>query len=137
MVNGLWTKECFIRMKNIYTIGIIVLIVLIFGIFLIKDSKIEGNTVINKEGNIQIVKLSVEGGKYILNPSEIKNGVTVRLEADLSKMPGCSKTIVISSFNVMKTFTSTDNTVEFTPDKTGTFNIVCSMNMYKGTFTVL
>jgi plastocyanin domain-containing protein len=44
---------------------------------------------------------------------------------------------VISAFNVRKTFTTASNTIEFTPDKTGTFNIACSMNMYRGTFSVV
>jgi plastocyanin domain-containing protein len=52
-------------------------------------------------------------------------------------MPGCSKSVVISAFNVKKNLNANDNIIEFTPDKAGTFNIVCSMNMYKGTFTVL
>ena len=67
---------------------------------------------------------------------EIK-GVPVRIEADMSQMPGCSKSIVISAFKVRKSLTANDNIIEFTPDKAGTFNIACSMNMYKGKFTVL
>ena len=52
-------------------------------------------------------------------------------------MPGCSKSVVISAFNIRKVLSSDDNVIEFTPDKAGTFNIACSMNMYKGTFTIL
>jgi plastocyanin domain-containing protein len=125
-------------MKNIWMIAIIVVIIVLFGAFFIRgsDSLSPVKNVLSS-GQVQVVKLSVENGKYVMNPSEIRKGVTVRLEADMSKMPGCSKTIVIPSFNVRKSFTSEDNTVEFTPDKAGTFNIMCSMNMYKGTFTVL
>ena len=36
-----------------------------------------------------------------------------------------------------KILSERDNVIEFTPDKAGTFNIVCSMNMYKETFEVL
>lgn len=93
--------------------------------------------IINQKGQIQIIKLSVQGSNYVLSPSEVKVGIPVRIEADMSKMPGCSKSIVISAFNIRKTVTTTDNVIEFTPDKAGTFNIVCSMNMYRGTFTVL
>lgn len=88
-------------------------------------------------GEVQIVKLNVQNSNYILTPSEVKKGIAVRIEADMSNMPGCSKSIVIPGFEISKTFTASDNTVEFTPDKAGTFNIACSMNMYKGTFTVL
>lgn len=123
------------------TIILIGMIILAGAIFISGGS---GNTTLtgniigsNEQGQVQVVKLSVEGSRYIMNPSEIKKGVPVRLEADMSKMPGCSKSVVIPAFNIRKTFTSQDNTVEFTPDKVGTFNIMCSMNMYKGTFTVL
>lgn len=126
-------------MKNKLIIGIIIVLLVGFGIFMFVNS---GNTnptgnLIDSKGEVQIVKLSVENGKYIMNPSELKIDVPVRIEADMSNMPGCSKSIVISSFNVRKSFTSSDNTVEFIPDKAGTFNIACSMNMYRGTFVVL
>ena len=88
-------------------------------------------------GEVQVVKLYVEGGNYVLEPSTVKQGIRVRIEADVSRMPGCSKSVVIPSFNIAKGVNSQDNIIEFTPDKSGTFNIVCSMNMYKGTFEVL
>lgn len=88
-------------------------------------------------GNAQVVKLSVEGGKYVLEPSTIKAGLPVRIEANLAEMPGCSKSVSIPAFNIQKNLYGKDNIIEFTPSKAGTFNIACSMNMYKGTFTVL
>jgi hypothetical protein len=87
--------------------------------------------------DVQVVKLKVQGSSYILEPSTFKKGTPVRIEADTSQMPGCSKSVVISAFNVRKTLSGSDNTIEFTPSQAGTFNIACSMNMYKGTFTVL
>lgn len=129
------------HMNNKFILFLIFILILGFGIFIFAgsgSSKLtENENILNSKGEVQVVKLSVENGRYVMNPSELKKGVTVRLEADMSKMPGCSKSIVISSFNVRKSFTSESNTIEFTPDKAGTFNIVCSMNMYKGTFTVL
>jgi len=139
MAHGSGAKECFIPMKNTFVlvgIGIIIVIAIIFLLSYSGNANLTGDS-IGSKGEVQIVKLSVENGKYIMNPSEIKKGIPVRIEADMSKMPGCSKSIVISAFNVRKSFTNNDNTIEFTPDKAGTFNIVCSMNMYKGTFTIL
>ena len=126
-------------MKNIMVIigiGIIILVAAMFIFIGAGNAKVTEN-IINPNEKVQIVKLSVENGKYILDPPEIKKGVPVRIEADMSKMPGCSKSIVIASFNIRKTLNSKDNTIEFTPDKAGTFNIACSMNMYRGTFVVL
>jgi len=91
----------------------------------------------NIQGNVQIVKLHVQGSNYVLEPSSVKVGIPVRLEADISRMPGCSKDVVISAFGVRKYFSQNDNIVEFTPDKTGKIYIACSMNMYTGYFEVL
>ena len=121
--------------KNLFFGVLTLAIIVVAGIFLIQG----GNTTSgeNPSGNVQIAKLSVEGGRYILSPSEFKKNVPVRIEADISKMPGCSKSIVISAFNIRKVVSAADNLIEFTPTKTGTFNIACSMNMYRGTFTVV
>ncbi len=88
-------------------------------------------------GDIQIVKMYVKGSQYVFEPSSVKKGVPVRLEADIFRMPGCSKSVISSELNIRKTFNSGDNTLEFTPNKAGNFYIACSMNMYKGTLTVL
>lgn len=100
-----------------------------------KSESITGNAVYSSS-DVQVVKLSVLGGNYVLSPSSLKKGVPVRLEAD-SSVSGCARSIVISAFNVRKTVSASNNVIEFVPDKAGTFNIACSMNMYRGTFNVL
>ncbi|MGV8172398.1 MAG: hypothetical protein ACP5OA_06930 [Candidatus Woesearchaeota archaeon] len=94
----------------------------------------QANTV--TAGEVQNVKLSVSGGTYILTPSVLKKDIPVRLEADLSTVRGCSRDVVISTFGVRKYVKEGDNIITFTPTKSGTINIACSMNMYRGTFTV-
>lgn len=129
------TKSLF---YGLLTIGIIVAI----SFFILSNgasatgNAVAGNTII-PSGEAQAVKLSVENGNYVLTPSTFKKDVPIRIEADISKMPGCSKSVVISAFNIRKGVSEGDNIIEFTPTKAGTFNIACSMNMYKGTFTVL
>jgi len=88
-------------------------------------------------GEVQNVKLSVSGGTYVLTPSVLKKGVPVRMVADLSTVRGCSRDVVISAFGVRKYVSEGDNIITFTPTTTGTINIACSMNMYRGTFTVV
>jgi len=88
-------------------------------------------------GDVQVVKMHIEGSQYVFEPSTVKVGTLVRLEADISRMPGCSKSIVSTELGIRKSFTSDDNTITFTPTKAGTFYITCSMNMYRGTLTVL
>ena len=124
-----------IKIKNLYLAGT-VLIILFGALFLLSGS---GKAVsqILPDGEVQTIKLSVNGGNYVLEPAKIKKGIPAKIEADLINMPGCSKSIVIPSMGISKTFSSKDNVLEFVPDKAGTFNIACSMNMYKGTFEVL
>jgi len=126
-------------MKNKTAIAGIGIVILVFAVFVFVNSgsaTTTGNNVISDE-EVQVVKLSVEGGNYVLSPSTIKKDIPVRIEADMSKMPGCSKSVVIPGFNIRKTLTQGDNVIEFIPNKAGTFNIACSMNMYQGRFTVL
>jgi len=123
------------KANSFFVIAVFALVI-IGGMFLIKG---EGTTATGNvvAGNAQVVKMYVDGGRYVLTPNEFKVGVPVRIEADISRMPGCSKSIVISAFGVRKILNAGDNVIEFTPTKAGTFNIACSMNMYRGTFTVL
>ena len=125
-------------MKNtmaVIGIGIMMVIASVFIFTNLGISAITGSTITNQD--VQVVKLSVQGGQYVLEPDTIKKDIPVRIEADMSKMPGCSKSIVISAFGIRKSLNQGDNIIEFTPDKAGTFNIACSMNMYRGVFTVL
>ncbi len=125
-------------MKKSMIFGVLsILMILLVGYFILSQSVSATEQKLPAQGNVQVIKMYVEGGSYVLTPSAVKKGVPVRIEGDISKMPGCSKSVVIPSSNIRKNLNSNDNVIEFTPDKAGTFNIACSMNMYKGTFTVL
>lgn len=140
-------------MKNTFKIGMIFIVfavalsLLIFGNTLGNNvsGKVVSNTIDQNvgrnlnigSGDVQVVKMHVEGSQYVFEPSSVKKGIPVKLEADMSRMPGCSRGIIGSELGIRKTFSSSDDTLTFTPDKAGTFYISCSMNMYKGTLTVL
>lgn len=98
-----------------------------------------GNAIfaLKDNANTQISTLKVAGSSYVLEPSTFKKGVPIRLIADMSQFLGCSRSVVISAFNVRKTLSPSDNVIEFLPDKAGTFTIACSMNMYRGKFMVI
>jgi plastocyanin domain-containing protein len=132
-------------MKSLHYIVGIIAIIAIFAFFLSESSGQALSTPISdqistkqvNDQNAQIVKMHVEGSTYVFEPSTVKKGTPVKIEADISRMPGCSKGIVSAELGIRKTFSSSDNTFVFTPSKAGTFYIACSMNMYKGTLTVL
>ena len=86
---------------------------------------------------VQDVKLSFKNYEYVLEPDTFQEGVPVRMTVDLNTVTGCMRSIVISAFGVRKTVSAGDNIIEFTPNKAGTFNIACIMNMGRGRFTVL
>ncbi len=89
-----------------------------------------------QQEKVQNVKLTFDAKGYVVTPSTVTKGVPVKMDVDLSTVKGCMRTVVISAFDVKKTVKEGDTTIEFTPTKTGKIDIVCGMNMGKGSFTV-
>ncbi|HEY3383162.1 MAG TPA: cupredoxin domain-containing protein [Vicinamibacterales bacterium] len=85
----------------------------------------------------QVVKLSFDTKGYVVTPPTVTKGVPVKMEVDLNTVKGCMRTVVINAFDVKKTVKAGDTTIEFTPSKSGPIEIVCGMNMGKGSFTVV
>ncbi len=97
-----------------------------------------GNNVVNiPAGGVQNAKLALVDFSYKLTPNKLVKGVPVRVEVDAATLSGCMVNVVIRDFNVRKTIRPGDNIIEFTPDKTGTFWITCSMGMGPGSFEVV
>jgi plastocyanin domain-containing protein len=89
------------------------------------------------EKKVQTVKLTFDDNGYVVTPASVTKGVPVRMEVDLDTVKGCMRTVVISAFDVKKTVKAGETTIEFTPTKSGKIEIVCGMNMGKGSFTVV
>jgi plastocyanin domain-containing protein len=85
---------------------------------------------------VQLVRLSFDEKGYVVTPPTVTKGVPVKMEVDLDTVKGCMRTVVIDAFNVKQTVKAGAATIEFTPTKSGTIQIVCGMNMGKGQFTV-
>jgi len=86
---------------------------------------------------VQTVKLSFDDNGYVVTPSTVTKGVPVRMEVDLGTVKGCMRTVVIDAFKVKQTVKDGATTIEFTPSKSGKIEIVCGMNMGKGSFAVV
>ena len=84
----------------------------------------------------QVVKLTFDDKGYVVTPDTVTKGVPVKMEVDLSTVKGCMRTVVINAFNVKQTVKEGATTIEFTPSKSGKIDIICGMNMGKGSFTV-
>ena len=84
----------------------------------------------------QIVKMTVQGSTYYPNPMALKKGIPVEIQVDTNSVKGCFRGIQIPAFGVKKLVTPTDNKIEFTPDKAGTFGFSCFMGMGRGQIVV-
>jgi plastocyanin domain-containing protein len=85
----------------------------------------------------QAVKLTFDDKGYVVTPDTVTKGVPVKMEVDLTTVKGCMRTVVINAFNVKQTVKDGATTIEFTPSKSGKIEIICGMNMGKGSFTVV
>lgn len=84
----------------------------------------------------QTINMRVEGGQYVFEPKAVVKGKHVRIIADVSRIPGCSKSFTIPEYGIRKYLTAADNIIEFTPQKAGQLYVACSMNMYRGILVV-
>ena len=86
---------------------------------------------------VQVVKLTFDDKGYVVTPATVTRGVPVRMDVDLGTVKGCMRTVVINAFDVKQTVKEGATTITFTPGKSGRIEIVCGMNMGKGSFTVV
>ena len=86
---------------------------------------------------VQTVTLTFDDKGYVVTPATVTKGVPVEMEVDLDTVKGCMRTVVINAFDVKKTVKAGETTIEFTPTKSGKIDIICGMNMGKGSFTVV
>ncbi|MFB3104142.1 MAG: HAD-IC family P-type ATPase, partial [Pseudomonadales bacterium] len=87
-------------------------------------------------GDVQEVRITVKGG-YSPDQIQVRQGVPVRLIFDRQENSDCSSRIVFPDFQMsrsLKPFGTT--TMEFTPDRAGSFGFACGMNMLHGTIVV-
>jgi len=101
-----------------------------------KNTDTLGNNVASN-GEVQEATLSMKNWEYVVTPSTLKKGIPVRMTVDLKTVVGCATDVTIREFSVRKYVKTGDNVITFTPTKTGTITIACSMNMYVGSFEVV
>jgi plastocyanin domain-containing protein len=83
--------------------------------------------------DLQIVQVTVEGNAYLFSPASVQAGKPVRLVFDPDGLPGCSRDVTLPDFDITKTISAGDATIEFTPESQGPIAVACTMNMYRGT----
>ena len=95
-----------------------------------------GNTsTTSPNGPAQVITLSEKNYNYYPQIIRVKEGQLVRIFLDRS-VAGCLRSFTIPEFGVQKNLDTPQDSVEFTPNKKGTFRFACSMNMGTGTIIV-
>ena len=84
------------------------------------------------QSNIQEATVTVKGG-YSPSTVRVKAGQPVRLNFDRQEQSGCSGELQIPEFGIRTELPAFETTaVEFTPERPGTYEFACGMNMLRG-----
>lgn len=87
-------------------------------------------------GGIQEATITVLGG-YSPAVLKVQRGTPVRLTFDRQETSSCSEEIVFPDFGIRQYLPAHQKTtVEFTPDKAGTYDFTCGMSMLRGRLIV-
>ena len=88
-----------------------------------------------KDG-VQEVRITVKGG-YSPDVIRVREGVPLRLVFDRQEASDCSDRVVFPDFQASKSLAPfATTTLEFTPNRSGSFGFACGMNMLHGTLIV-
>jgi plastocyanin domain-containing protein len=99
-------------------------------------SKPKPEKAVATEGNIQEVTVTVDGG---YDPSQIvvQAGQIVRLKFERKDPSSCLEQVLIPDFHIAADLPLNQViSVEFTPEKPGTYLFTCGMNMFRGAIAV-
>ncbi len=78
-------------------------------------------------------RIVVKGG-YSPNRIKVRAGLPVRLVFDRHETSPCSEELVIPDFGIRRDLAPHKSTsVEFTPERAGSYEFTCGMNMLRGT----
>lgn len=116
-------------------------IVVVIGIFILamqtlKTSEPRTSTITN--GEAQEIRMTVSTNGYEPNSFTVQAGKPVRWMIQGGNSMGCAAYLTFPTAGVNKRLQQGENVIEFTaPTKPGTYPFSCSMNMYKGSITVV
>jgi Cu+-exporting ATPase len=86
---------------------------------------------------VQVVKIKVQGG-YSPDVIQVVRGVPVRMEFDRQESGDCTSRVVMPDFRVNQLLPAYATTaVDLVPDRVGSFEFACGMNMVRGRLQVV
>ncbi len=123
-------------MKNMTMLGFAVVLLLAVGFFVfaganepgVNENVIAGATL---EGNVQKITLGLKDFNYYPSTIKVKAGQPVSISGNeqLIKKGGCLKSLVVRELKESAYLKTTSDSLDFTPEKKGTYTITCSMGM--------
>jgi plastocyanin domain-containing protein len=90
----------------------------------------------NQDQSTQEIKMIVTADGYSPNSFVLRQGVPVIWNIDVQELTGCNEILVAKEYGLRINLEEGKNVVKFIPDKSGTVQWSCSMNMLKGSFLV-
>ena len=121
-----------------YLFGIVLLIVIVgFFMLMVGSANVDVDNTVggNPNGDVQKVVIGMKNFNYYPNTIKVKVGKPVSISLDES-VYGCLRSFNIKGFGISKYLRTPQDTIEFTPDKLGTYTFACSMGMGTGTLIV-
>ena len=118
--------------------GLILLVLVLGGMFLLRSNdnqEIQISTANVVYGETQKVVLSMKDLNYYPNEIRVKAGQPVSISLDES-VTGCLRSFTIKELGVSKYVRTSQETIDFTPTKKGTFRFACVMGMGYGKIIV-
>jgi len=85
---------------------------------------------------VQEINMNVDASGYSPNSFVLKQGVPVKWNINVLQLTGCNSELVANAYNIDIKLKQGLQTIEFTPDKTGTIQFTCGMGMLHGSFVV-
>lgn len=89
------------------------------------------------KSGVQTVTTKLQSGRY--EPIVVQKGIPVKwtIQADASDINGCNGSMILQKYGIQKDLKAGDNTIEFTPNESGTFPYSCWMGMIRSKITVV
>jgi len=118
--------------------GLILLVLVLGGMFLLRSNdnqEIQISTANVVYGETQKVVLSMKDLNYYPNEIRVKAGQPVSISLD-ETVTGCLRSFTIKELGVSKYVRTSQETIDFTPTKKGTFRFACVMGMGYGKIIV-
>jgi hypothetical protein len=91
---------------------------------------------VTQNNGIQEVNMDVSASGYSPNSFVIKQDVPVKWNINVKELTSCNGELVLNAYGIDIKLKQGLNTVQFTPDKTGTIPFSCGMGMLHGSFII-